>query len=421
MLNSMFKTEKVTSALTPEQQAYLEMLSQEPQMQQMPEQTRPAWRTEDLIKLILGSGVSAAIGGNEGVANYLNSYMGSKEQKAQDDTVFARTKAQYDNESALNKRNTGLNVAKARMDITDTNRRRDEDAELKRELKAQDTENKNRDRLAKELAGATDLFNRAKTLPEMQVYAKKWADIERRMGSEVITAPTEEQVLAAHLQKSNTARNVIYDNWRQYVDSSKKDNYGMVLPAEAAKLMKLKKDFEAELATYGIADAYLPDPPTEKTKLAEYKADMLQLAKDKGVELKEMNDQRILESKARVQFNKDRLGILNRNAATSEKNAETTRLNHELRKDISQTNKAVQSKIEKITADINGLRNRQKLEASPSKRREIELKIQELDGRRQYWAGQKEPELPPSDPDKITTTSGFSTTMSDGTKISWKP
>lgn len=415
------ETVPATSGLTPEQMAYLDMLSKPPTMGAMPPQTNPAWRTEDALKILIGGGLSAAVGGNEGAANFLNSYLGSKNQKAQDDTVFAQTKAQYDNQTKAQKYNTDLNVARETMGMTDTNRRREEDAALKRELKAEETLQKQQVANDKRIQNAATLYQRAKTLPEMQTYAKVWAEAERQAGAEIITAPTDEQVVAAFMQKSNSARNVIYDNWRQFVDSAKKDNYGMVLPGEAAKLMKLKKDFEAELATYGITDAYLPDPPTEKTKIAEYKEGMLQLAREKGLELKDMNDQRILESKARIQFNKDRLDILKQNAATSEKNAETSRLNHDLRKDISTVNKGAQKNIESLSAQIEGLRKRQKLEASPSKRRELENKIQELDGRRQYWSGQKEPELPPSDPGKITETSGFSTTLSDGTKISWKP
>lgn len=411
-----------SGGLTPEQMAYLEMLSRPPQYQNSPAPTQPAWRTEDLLKVLIGGGLSAAIGGNEGAANFLGGYLGSKNQKAQDDTVFNQTQTQYENQRTTNQYNAGLNTSRARMDITDSNRKREEDAALKRELKAADTLQKQQVAMDKRIESARTLFQRARTLPEMQTYAKAWAEAERQSGAEIITAPTDEQVTAAFMQKSNAARNVIYDNWRQYVDSAKKDNYGMVLPGEAARLSKLKKDFEAELATYGITDAYLPDPPTEKSKLAEYKETMLQLAKDKGVELKDMNDQRILESKARVQNLKDRLDIAKRQAATGEKNAETNRLrqmDQELRKEVSQTNSAVDKKVHGLTADIEGLRKRQGLEASPSKRREIENQIQQLDGKRQYWASQREAEVSTQLPPPAAKGPDVSYEMSDGTKVRW--
>jgi len=394
--------------LTPEQQAYIEILKNTPQFTAPPAPVQPALRTQDAILGLAPTLILSLLGKGRDAEQYAKTYLGGKTQKAQMDTQVQNQNYEYQTNAKMQNYNRDLNVAKAGLDFTNQNeakaysRKMAEEAALEKEQK----------RLSGDVANAASLYDRSRDIGSMLSHARRWAEAERAMGAQIITAPTEEEVKQAWLQKSNQARNVIYDNWRQYVDSEKRGNYGTVPEAAASRLKGIKKQMEAELASYGITDAVLPDPPTEKSKELEYREDMLEEAKNKNVILKEKQDQSILESKARIQRMRERHAIELRGMSVSEFNANTARMNAELRREIQIGNNKLQSQIDRLQSQIVGKKKLAESEKSASAKRKLYDEITELAARRDYWIAKKE-----ADPTVSGGTQTESTTPSVGTSI----
>ncbi len=365
----------------------IELLANPPQMSAMPERVTPAFRTADAMAGGGGLLLSYLLGGKNEAAGFAQGYMGSKGKKADQETQTLLQNWQQQNQQNQANYQGKVSAAKYGADVEGDKLNRAYSERNRSETQA----DKNKAALEGQLQTLYRLYDAAKTKEAMSRYATQIAQIEAKLGNEVSTAPTSEDIETGWFQKSGQARDRIFDNWRQYQAEAKKGNYGTVDEAEARKYAGLKKSLEAEAKSYGL-DVSLPEMETETTLQAKYMDELKSQAANRGVILKNNSDQNILVQKARIQRMREQTAMDRARVGIGQFNANTGRMNYELRQLTRQTNDKVKAKVDSIQAQINGEKAKLQGVASPSIRRKIQSKVDELTAERDYWKAQKEPE-----------------------------
>lgn len=399
--------------------AYLAQLAQGAPVQ-APSQdpVQPAYRTDDAIKIALGLLGSGLLGGKQGPGEFLQAYAGGKQQQANQKTQRNEMKRQEENQRLGQAYNTGLQVAEAKLGFSTQDFNREEGQQFKREQAADKATFEQQRRDETNLTAVSRAYSQAKTLPDMIAKAKRWRELEAKLGLD-ITAPDEESITKDYMQRSSGARNVIEDNWRQLV-AQLHDEYGVIKGKNLTDALKTKKRYEEELRAYGTeADLYLP---TEANLKKDKQDAWLTNLREKRIDDHDAVTQRIAKMKADIARAKERIAISQQNSKIAGFNADTSRMNAELRRTINESNRAVQGKVRTEQAKIDGLKAKQKKLAEQGNilgARAVESEIAAAASRRDFW--KSEIEGPPEDLNKITADSGFTSQTSSGVKFSFKP
>jgi len=385
-----------------DREALLRILGQTPQMQGPVSPVNMAFRTPDAVAAGVAA-LAALLGGKKGAqfgAGLTEGWLKGKQGKAQQDTQFAMQEADFKNRQAEADFNSKFNVAKARLgfseqDVQEAEKNRDQEIARQDKKEYQD-----KVAIAKKIQGLETQFRLTKNLPGKKKIAEALRKLQVEAG-EPVTVPDDAGIEQIWLQESGMERKRIYDLWDDDLRRAMKDNYGMVLPAEAARLAKLKTQYESQLAAYGLDNPYLPDPPTEQSKVAASKAALEGMARERLNSQLDKNAQSILESKARIGFRREQLGIAKQNAGTAAKNAETSRLRYKLSKEVKEHNGATQKTINGLEAEIRAIRHKQSKEPSTMKRGELSVKAEALREKVNYWKEQMEPEVEATKPNPL--------------------
>lgn len=97
----------------------LEMMGNPPQVMAPVKPTMPAWRTQDLIKLLLGGSVAMATEGSAGLKALLKSYVHGKGEEADRKTQFDMQTQQAEQANRANLFNSGLGRARTELGFAD--------------------------------------------------------------------------------------------------------------------------------------------------------------------------------------------------------------------------------------------------------------------------------------------------------------
>lgn len=418
------RANKSLGGLKGAEQAYLDQVGNQPQMEQPGDPVNPAWRTEDAIKGVLGAAIAKQFGGNDGLNQFLASYVGTKQDTANKKTALAEKKRQESNAQLKTAYELGNKVKEAELQFAQDQANR-EQREIEREQASQDKAALQRERLDEQNLNRADLeYRLAKSEVGMLQAAQKRAAIQQRMGLEV--TPVDPQLIAQDwAERSSAARNTILDNWTNLTGKALNE-YGVISGGLFEQLSKARDIFAKDLEMYGAPNAkdllVLPTESTlKKQKQDEYlnrMAEKLKMDRTKSNDqhLKTLQD--IAKSKAEIERAKERIAIARRSNDIRAFNADTARMNSEKRDVDSKIHKQIKS----LTVQIEGLRAKQKKLAEQGNitgAQGVEAEIAKLARQRDVW--NQEIEGPPTDPDKITADSGFSTQTSDGIKFRFKP
>lgn len=382
------------SKVDQERDALLQLMGTLPQMQAPVQPVNMAFRTPDAIAAGV-SALAALLGGKKGGqigGAILDGWMQGKQGKAQRDTQMLQENANFANQQSFMRHQADTNVAKTRLGFAE----QDMDLEERERIRQENMAEKARLERQKQLSGAylktQTLFKDAKSLPEMLQHAQKLRALEIELGDEVSGVPSDEDIKQIWAQKSGLARDRIFDNWRMYIDSAERGNYGTLTPRAAKSLTPVLEGMRKEMQMYGLDGDILQMPDTEESLEAKYKAQGIANAKAKLKMDLDKGAQWIIESKARIQRAKERLDLQEKGLAISGFNADTARMNHEIRAQIRTTNNKVQTKVDGIQAAINGLKAKQAATTSPMTRRNIQAQIDQKAAERDYWRSQMEDE-----------------------------
>lgn len=365
----------------------------QPQLPQYQE-VSPAFRTPDALKLILGGLLSTALGKNQGLEGFLGGYLGGKEQEANQKQNIQNQNAQIGYQNLVNQANQDRQVAQARLGFSNEDWQRSENERIKDEQLREQNAQKQEGLRYQALSSVQNAFTRSKSLNDMKAKAKQWANYEQMLGLP-ITAPTDQEVEADFADRSANAVNTINDNW-QVAKDRVLQQFGYIPDSQASQLAGYRESLLKMGRQYN-PNFTLPDVPTETTLKKQKEDQWLASAKLNDQEKKDLTVQKIASMKANIDRAKERIGLEQQRARIQGFNADTSRMNYELRSQAKVLNKAVQSKIDGISAKIVGLKKAQGGASDILKRRSIQTQIDELSGQRDYWKTQLDPDgnLPP--------------------------
>jgi hypothetical protein len=412
------------------QDEYLQQIQSNPKMQEQGQEVNPAWRTEDAIKGILGAGLATAFGGNDGLTNFLSSYVGTKQSDADSKNANAEKKRQESNQQLRDAYELGNKVSETKLRFAQDAFNRDQANIQRQEALADKREDEQTRRDQISLNQAERDYLGAKSEVGMLHAAQRRAGLQQRLGVDV--TPVDPVVVQQDwAERASTQRNAIRDDHFRVVKDSLNE-FGTIRGGLLGQMTKSRDISAKEMVLYGMKEQDAKDLlfiPTEDS-LKKLKQDQwLENAKQKGIDDHDKAVQAIAKSKADVERAKERIAIARDNLRIQGFRADTGRMSHELRESINRANGQITAKIKDITKKIGSIEGKSEgLRAKQKKLSEqgnilgaqaVEAEIEKLRAERDYW--NRQIEGPPEDVDKITATSGFSTTMSDGTKVSWKP
>lgn len=412
-----------TGALKGAQDEYLSQVQKQPTVTPSGEPVQPAWRTEDAIKGVLGAALSTALGGNDGLNNFLSSYVGKKQLDADQKTDRAEKKRQEENQQLKTAYELGNKVAETKLQFAqDDFNREQRDIERKQASKDKSQlDQERRDQIS--LNQAERDYIGAKSEVSMLQAAQRRAALQERLGIDV--TPVDLDVVAQDwAERSQSQRNAIRDDHFRVVKDSVNE-FGVIKGGLLEQITKSRNISAKEMEMYGLSEKDARELlfiPTEESLKKMKQDEWLKITQEKRADDHDRAVQAIAKSKADIERAKERIAIAKDNLRVRGFAADTARMGYELRSKIDTANKQIMGKVKAWQSRIDGLTAEQKKKAEAGDligAQNVEAKIKNAEAQRDFWKG--EIEGPPEDVDKITATSGFSTQTSDGTKFSWKP
>lgn len=335
------------SGMNAQRRALLDLLAQMPQQRQMPGAVAPAWRTQDVA---LGAGLPLLLGllggkkGWQGAGQYVQGYLGGKMQKADMDTQTAQRTAEMDNRNAME-------MWKGRVG-----------------------------QASQSLEFANQDFNRA--------YGESQADkaANNRINLESLKAQfkAQSEMAKAQHREDIEAKKALYRNLgpearRRVAEAQGYDK----ATADALAEITAEEEHTAAKTQNVVQDTALDQKRFEMD--AKKSNEMISLAKQRLKRDLDKDEQQTINERARIE-------VMRKNAATSARNADTSRMNLEFLASAGALNGKIDSDIAKAEADIIALRAEQKslsgvLEAD--KRKTIEADIQGKRAKINHWKSLK--------------------------------